>query len=118
MKNLCALPAILPDLRTWAMCLIHYAYYCTVSATIRTFDTFRPASDPSAPPAIFARNFFAFSCGGALLRVRHLLQRDVNDSSTKTGMLFLVDLAGSEMVKKTHATGQVRGFEVFGEACW
>ncbi|CAM9868551.1 unnamed protein product, partial [Ectocarpus sp. 8 AP-2014] len=34
-------------------------------------------------------------------------QRDVNDSSTKTGMLFLVDLAGSEMVKKTHATGQV-----------
>lgn len=36
-----------------------------------------------------------------------LLQRDVNDSSTKTGMLFLVDLAGSEMVKKTHATGQV-----------
>lgn len=46
------------------------------------------------------------------------MQRDVNDSSTKTGMLFLVDLAGSEMVKKTHATGQVRGFEVFGEACW
>ncbi|CAM9173986.1 unnamed protein product [Scytosiphon promiscuus] len=36
-----------------------------------------------------------------------LQQRDVNDSSTKTGMLFLVDLAGSEMVKKTHATGQV-----------
>lgn len=32
----------------------------------------------------------------------------MNDSSTKTGMLFLVDLAGSEMVKKTHATGQVR----------
>lgn len=37
-----------------------------------------------------------------------VLQRDVNDSSTKTGMLFLVDLAGSEMVKKTHATGKVR----------
>ncbi|CAM9240921.1 unnamed protein product, partial [Sphacelaria rigidula] len=36
-----------------------------------------------------------------------LQQRDVNDSSTKTGMLFLVDLAGSEMVKKTHATGKV-----------
>ena len=27
-------------------------------------------------------------------------------------MLFLVDLAGSEMVKKTHATGQVRDFDV------
>ena len=43
-------------------------------------------------------------------------QRDVNDSSTKTGMLFLVDLAGSEMVKKTHATGQVStrgGLRVF-----
>lgn len=37
-----------------------------------------------------------------------MTQRDVNDSSTKTGMLYLVDLAGSEMVKKTHATGQVR----------
>ena len=32
----------------------------------------------------------------------------MNDSSTKTGMLYLVDLAGSEMVKKTHATGQAR----------
>lgn len=34
-------------------------------------------------------------------------KRNVNDNSTKTGMLYLVDLAGSEMVKKTHATGQV-----------
>lgn len=44
----------------------------------------------------------------AAMAMPSVLKRDVNDSSTKTGMLFLVDLAGSEMVKKTHASGKVR----------
>lgn len=45
-----------------------------------------------------------------MVHVFFAFQRDVNDSSTKTGMLFLVDLAGSEMVKKTLATGKVRTY--------
>lgn len=55
--------------------------------------------------AVTSTNMNAESSRSHSLFILTLIQRNVEDGSSKTGKLYLVDLAGSEKVSKTGAVG-------------